>query len=248
MHTDGPAALAAANAITQVTGGDRRTLDAIFRHPLSHGLSWREVVALIKAIGSAEEHHNGEFMLNVGEERLPMRRPHNKDLTAPEVMELRHFLTRAGWSPDGLAANGDAPLEMPRLIIIIDHAGARVFRIDLADEGQHGISAHDPKHLLHHLERRAHDADRDETYPDDDDFFASVASALETGGEIVIIGHGKGQSNEADHLSAYLKAHHQDVYARIVRTLRADLPHLSLPELLEMGRRAFAQDAVLGSG
>jgi hypothetical protein len=252
-HLDGSAALAAANANAQVTGADRRTLDAIFRHPLSHGLSWRDVVLLMSAIGSAEERHNGEFMLSVGEERMPMRRPHNKDLTAPEVMALRHFLVRAGWSPDAAGtvkrdpAPGAAGPEAPRLIIIIDHAGARVFRIDLADNDRHGITPFDPKHLLHHIERKLHDADRDETYPEDTHFFDAVAAAASTGGEIVVIGHGKGQSNEADHLSAYLKVHHKEAYARIVGTLSADLPHLSVPELLELGRRAFAQDAVIGS-
>lgn len=238
---------------SQATGSDRRTLDAIFRHPVSHGLAWREVVSLINAIGNADERHNGEFMFSVGEERMPTRRPHNKDLTAPEVMEIRHFLIRAGWSPDSAAASkgetaqdGAAP-EATRLIIVIDHAGARIFRIDLADDDRHGITPYDPKHLLHHIERKLRDADRDETYPEDTRFFDDVAAAVSQGGEIVVIGHGKGQSNEADQLSAYLKAHHKEAYARIVTTLSADIPHLSLPELLELGRRAFAQEAVIGS-
>jgi hypothetical protein len=238
---------------SQATGSDRRTLDAIFRHPLSHGLAWREVVLLINAIGSADERHNGEFMLSVGEERLPMRRPHNKDLTGPEVMEMRHFLTRAGWSPDAAAApkgemaqDGAAP-EAPRLVIVIDHAGARIFRIDLADDDRHGITPHDPKHLLHHIEPKLRDADRDETYPEDTRFFDDIAAAVTPGGEIVIIGHGKGQSNEADHLSAYLKVHHKEAYGRIVTSLSADIPRLSLPELLELGRAGFAREAVIGS-
>jgi hypothetical protein len=252
-HLDGSATLAAANSNSQVTGADRRTLDAIFRHPLSHGLSWREVVLLISAIGNAEERHNGEFMLSVGEERMPMRRPRNKDLSASEVMELRHFLIRAGWSPDAagtvkrdMAPSQSAP-KAPRLIIIVDHTGARVFGIDLADDDRHGIKPFDPKRLLHHIERKARDADRDEIYPEDTHFFDAIATAASTGGEIVVIGHGKGQSNEAEHLSAYLKVHHKETYGRIAATLSADLPHLSLPELLEIGRRAFAQEAVVGS-
>jgi len=226
------------NRNSQATGADRRTLDAIFQHPLAHGLSWREVVLLINAIGSAEERHNGEFMLSVGAERMPMRRPHNKDLTAPEVMELRHFLVRAGWSPDAKpkSAEDSAP-QSPRFVIVIDHAGAKVCQID---------PSRDPKHLVHHFESREHDADRREIYPDDDRFFAQIAAAS-SGGEIVVIGHGKGQSNEADHLSAYLKAHHKDTFDRIVRTLGADLPHLSLPELVELGRGAFPQEAVIRS-
>jgi hypothetical protein len=250
---DGSAALAAANTNAQVTGADRRTLEAIFRHPLSHGLAWREVVLLINAVGAAEERHNGEFMLSVGEERMPMRRPHNKDLTAPEVMELRHFLVRAGWSSDAAGmvkrdlATGARVPEARRLIVIIDHAGARVFRIDLADDDRKGITPFDPKHMLHHIARKLQEADRDESRPEDTRFFDAIAAAVSTGGDIVVIGHGKGQSNEADHLSAHLQAHHKEAHARIVATLSADLSHLSVPELLELGRRAFAQEVIVGS-
>jgi hypothetical protein len=232
----------AANLNAGVTGVDRRTLEAIFRHPLSHNLSWREVVSLFTAIGGAEEKHNGEFVLRAGEEVLAMKRPHAKDLTGPEVMKLRHFLTRTGWSP-GVSATPPADVAAPEpgLIVVIDHAGAKVYSIDRSARDGHAVTLHDPKHLLHHLERRMHDEDRKETYPDDETFFEQVADAVSAGGEIVIIGHGKGQSNEADHLGAYLKAHHKPAYARIVHEMVADLPHLTTPQLLELGRHAFGR-------
>jgi NADPH-dependent 7-cyano-7-deazaguanine reductase QueF len=59
-------------------------------------------------------------------------------------------------------------------------------------------------------------------------------------GEIILIGHGKGQSNEADHLNKYLKSHHKDAHARIVQTIVADLSHLTMAELLKLGRDAVA--------
>lgn len=135
---------------------------------------------------------------------------------------------------DANAAAGDT-----NLIVVIDHAGAKVYRIDTPADGSHGVIAYDPKHLVHHLERKRHDEDRDETYPDDARFFEQVATALSPGGKIVVIGHGKGQSNEANHLSAYLSAHHKEAYNRIVREIVADLPHMTTPELLDLGRSAF---------
>jgi len=228
------------NLNAAVTGTDRRTLDAIFRHPLAHNLSWREVVTLVAAIGAAEEKKNGEFLFQAGDESLTMKKPHNKDLTGPDVIDLRHFLTRAGWSPDAPALSRAASAaDALSLIIVIDHAGAKVYRLDQSADDKHGITAHDPQHLLHHLERKMRDEDRDEIYPDDERYFESIAAVVSTGAEIVVIGHGKGQSNEADHLSAYLKSHHKDVYARIVREIVADLPHLTTPELLQLGRHAF---------
>lgn len=238
---DGHSAAPAPNLNGAATGLDRRTLDAIYRHPLAHNVSWREVVSLFNAIGEAEEQHNGEYLLRAGGHRLSMKRPHDKDLTGPDVMDLRHFLSRAGWSPDAASlAQGDSTSPAPSLIVVIDHAGANVYRIDGAGDRQ-GVIFYDSEHLLHHIERAAHDMDRDENYPEDGRFFELIASAVSTGGKIVVIGHGKGQSNEAGHLSGYLQAHHREISARTVHEMVADLAHLTKPELLQLGHRAFEQ-------
>jgi len=229
------------NLNAAMTGVDRRTLDAIYRHPLAHNLSWREVVTLFTAIGQAEEQHNGEYLFRAGGEHLSMQKPHDKDLTGSDVMELRHFLNRAGWSPDAQSMpQADVELRPSSLIVVIDHAGAKIYRIDGSADSQ-GVIFYNPEHLLHHIERAAHDNDRDENYPDDERFFEHVASTLSVGGKIVVIGHGKGQSNEADHLSAYLLAHHKDTHARIVREMVTDLPHLTTPELVQLGAHALEQ-------
>jgi hypothetical protein len=232
----------APNLNAAVTGLDRRTLDAIFGHPLAHNLSWREVVALFTTIGAAEETHNGEFVFRAGAEHLSLKKPHGKDLTGPDVMDVRRLLARAGWSPDASAPpKAEAAHTAMALIVVIDHAGAKIYRVDRSPEGSHDGGAPDPQHLVHHLERKAHDEDREETYPDDERFFEGIADAVSAGGDIVVIGHGKGQSNEADHLSAYLQTHHKQTYARIVREIVADLPHLTTPELINLGRHAFGR-------
>ena len=237
---EGPVAGAAMTLSAGVTGADRRTLDAIFRHPLSHNLSWRDIVGLFTAIGGAEEKHNGEFVLKAGVETVTLKKPHHKDLTGPDVVDLRRFLTRAGWSPDADPAVGaEGAAAEPSLIVVIDHAGAKVYTIDRSLPEGRPVTAHDPRHRLHHFERKAHDADRGEKAPEDERFFEQVAQAVSAAGEIVVIGHGKGQSNAADHLSAYLLAHHKPTHARIVREIVADLPSLTTPELLELGRHAF---------
>lgn len=210
---------------------DQRTLDRIFQHPLTHNLDWREVVALLKSIGAADERHNGEVDLSVGGEHLAMKKPHGKDVGADTVIDLRHLLERAGWSPDQAPARAaPSPATAPALIVAIDHDGARIHRLD------DPAPAH---HIRHHIERQQADEDRQETYPDDEKFFESVATSLADGGPIVLISHGKGQSNEADHLSAYLLAHHKETHARIVGQLLADLSHLTTPELLKLGREAL---------
>jgi hypothetical protein len=239
MTPDLTGPLPAANLSAGVAGANRRTLDAIFRHPLAHNLPWREVLALFHEIGEAEEKHSGEILFQAGGLALSMNKPHHKDVTAPDMIELRRFLTHAGWSPDAAPSEASPTAEVESLIVVIDHAGARVYRIDrsLAEDG--AVVPHDQRRLLHHIERKRHNADRDETYPEDERFFGRVAAAVAGAAPIVVIGHGKGQSNEADHLAAYLKVHHKDVYLRIVREIVADLPGLTTAELLTLGRHAF---------
>ncbi|MEP7209629.1 MAG: hypothetical protein ABI740_02225 [Alphaproteobacteria bacterium] len=216
-----------------VTGVDRRTLDTIFRHPLSHNLAWREVVSLITTIGGVEDQKNGDVAFRAGGAHLSMTRPHDKDLAPDEVMDLRHFLTRAGWSPEGHREPVAQPVS-PGIIIVIDHAGATLHAM-----GPVGSAQPVETHVARHIEREAPDRDRDEMFPEDLHFFETVARAVTAGGRIVVIGHGKGQSNEAEHVSAYLLAHHKDIHARIVREIVADLPHLTTRELLDLGRHAL---------
>ena len=228
------------NRHAQSTGAEQRTLAAIFRHPLAHNLAWREVASLFAAIGSIDERHSGEFVLTAGDQTHVMKKPHHKDLTGDDVMELRRFLARAGWSPEAKPSlDADAAAPDPAFVVVIDHAGARIYALDRSIDAGRGASAPEPTHVTRHGEARAQDADRDETYPEDTHFFDAVAEAVKGDGEIVVIGHGAGQSNEADHLTAYLDRHHKPVAARIARQLTADLPRLSPAELVDLGRRAI---------
>lgn len=120
------------------------------------------------------------------------------------------------------------------LVIVIDHAGARVFPI-----GRKPGASQELHHLLHHIDRSQHDADRAETYPADTRFFDAVAGAAAGSGRIVVIGHGKGQSHEAGHLMAYLGKHDGALCARVAAELTADLPHSTVPQLLALARHAL---------
>lgn len=238
-----PAASAQTNAYARSTRQDQRALDAIFQHPMSHSVVWREVVALLSSLGDIDEKRDGHFSLRTKGETLAMTKPHTKDMGADDLIALRHFLTRAGWAPDAAV---EAPVSIqepsPGVIVVIDHAGAKVFKLGTGDEGEPMTSTdHTPvRRLVHQIEREDHDRDRDETFPEDTRFFDQVAVALGRQGKIVLIGHGKGQSNEAHQLNNYLLAHQKDVHARIVATLVADLKHLVAGELLKLGRDALA--------
>lgn len=127
------------------------------------------------------------------------------------------------------------------IIVVIDHAGAKVFRTVNARAGAsaHEIAPEPPQQFAHQIDREAHDADREETYPQDVAFFEQIAIACTAANRIVLIGHGKGQSNEAHHLGGYLKVHHPDISARVLPALVADLSHITDGELIELGQCAL---------
>ena len=132
------------------------------------------------------------------------------------------------------------------IIVAIDHAEAKVFH---AHHARHGASADEiapdaPQHFHHELDHAAHDADQKENRPQDTAFFEQIAVACKAAGRIVLIGHGKGQSNEARHLDAYLKTHHPDVAARLLPGLVADLSHITDAQLIELGEHALHAAAV----
>ena len=134
-----------------------------------------------------------------------------------------------------------APDFVPDFVIAIDHAGARVFRMRAARaEGPaKDISADAPQEFRHQTDRDAHDANRDEKYPQDAAFFEQIAVACMGGGRIVLIGRGHGQSNEAHHLGVYLKSHHPDVCARVLPQVTADLSHITDAQLIALGHKTL---------
>ena len=236
MSHDAPAAL---DLATGLSGNHRWTLMRVFQHPLSHNLSWREVTRLFESIGTAEHQHNGDLVFRIGNEHLSIKSPQGKDLDATEVMDLRHLLLRAGWSPEGVHPTIQTTLGDLDLMIVIDHAGARLYQLGSEDGFAQSAAPHEAHHLLHHFKRKDQDQDRNETYPSDTAFFDAIAAAATGHGRIVVIGHGNGHSNEADHLISYLSDHRPAVHARIVRELVADLAKLTAPQLAELARQAL---------
>jgi hypothetical protein len=228
-----------------ISGSHRRTLEAIFRHPLAQYLEWREVLELIAQIGDVEERSGDGILFSVGAEHQFIHRPrHTKDLTARDAMALRHLLARAGWSVSGAPkAGADALSNRPSaLIAIIDHHEAQVWRVDLSlngDGSDPSITAYGPRHFLHRLVQKTHRLDHRKTSADDRLFLEGIAQAMATGGKIVVIGHGVGKSSMAIEATAYLKAHHKATYGRVVREIVADLPSLTTAQLLDLGRHAL---------
>src|ERR1700728_2706647 len=81
-------------------GAHLRTLEALFRHPTAHNLEWMDVIALFENIGAVHRSANEKFAFELAGEHYVIHKPHTKELTSSDVVDLRRFLQRAGWSPE----------------------------------------------------------------------------------------------------------------------------------------------------
>ena len=230
-----------AGARAPLSKADRHTLDTLFAHPIAHNLEWKDTLALFTRLGTVEQLHNNETKLHIGAEHETLRRPHGKDLTVDEIMALRHFLTRAGWSrkhPPEAAGTAD-------FLVAIEHHEARIYHMDLsaADPADHVIRPADPHHYLHHLTHKDQIRQRGERAAEDPDFYERIAQAVVSdvpGSRIVIIGHGKGHSDAAHHLLDWMRLHHTQTAQRVAAAIAADLSALTAPQLLALARKTLA--------
>ena len=240
----GNAAPSFARTLSTLTGPHRRTLEAIFRHPSAHNLEWSDVVGLIGAIGDMHEQSNDKFVFEVAGERHLMRKPHTKDLPSDAVIDLRHFLMKAGASPEYPSEAGTHPDPLaPDLLIVVDHHGTKIFHVDVTSDeaAEDVIKPYDPHHFLHHLVHKDQSRERGQRAPEEPAYYARIADAVALGGRIVVVGHGEGKSNAAHHLTEYLRSHHPETYKRVVAETICDLSAITAPQLLQIAREAFHQ-------
>ena len=224
-------------------GAHLRTLEAVFRHPTAHNLEWMDVIALIEKIGAVRQKGHDNFAFDVGGEHHLMHKPHTKDLTGSEVVDLRHFLQRVGWSPE-VRSRAAARADPATLMVVVDHHGAKIYRIVPAtgDVPKREIRPYDPHHFLHHLAHKDQSREQGQRAPEDVSFYERIGDALAAGGRILVVGHGTGKSNAARHLTEYLRSHHPETYRRVVREIEADLSAVTTPQLLALAEETLGEE------
>jgi hypothetical protein len=79
---------------TQLTGADRATYDAVFRHPVARNLAWRDVRSMLDAFPDiVKEEHDGTLKISRNGRTITLRRPDRQIMTdIRELMNLRSFL------------------------------------------------------------------------------------------------------------------------------------------------------------
>jgi hypothetical protein len=79
----------------------RRTLEAIFDDPVRSSIAWRDIEALLKAVGAEiTEGEGSRVRLALNSVRAVFHRPHpRKETDKGAVRSMRRFLTEAGVTP-----------------------------------------------------------------------------------------------------------------------------------------------------
>jgi hypothetical protein len=224
----------------------RRTLEALWAHPLSHGLRLGSIEALLLALG-ADLQRQGQ--------RLEIRFDHGPrgwihagggglrqgDLDAETVQRLRHLLGEAGISPQHPepvpdVARGDQGL---RLVLVLDHRQTRLLRLD-GDAVEQALLQ--PHGLWASGENLSHRHDRDiagQRAPVDHAYLEQIAQSLAAADVVLLLGHGHGESDLRTLLLRHLQHRHPDLLQRIVGIETVDASALTDHQLLALAREQF---------
>lgn len=83
--------------LPKVSGRHQDTLRHVLAHPLSHNVDWRGLVALLRELGSVEEHATGSISVEAQGQRLELVKPRGKDVSTDDLVEVRRFLEALGY-------------------------------------------------------------------------------------------------------------------------------------------------------
>lgn len=220
-----------------------RTLQALFAHPLQHGVRVSQVEALCRALG-AEVSEREDRRLHI---RLPngaetwirascgVRQP---DLDAEAVMRVRRFLEEAGVRPDHPEVDPASPRgdQSHRLVLHLNHHQTDAYRLE-GNDVEHAVLR--PHGVWGSGQSLTHRHDRDvagQRAPLDADYLARITAAMVDADAVLLLGHGTGASDMRQVLLHHLQTHRRDLLDRIVGIETLDDGGMSEAQLLAIAR------------
>lgn len=223
-----------------------KTLQALFAHPLQHGVRSSRVEALFRSLGAEVTPLDGR--------RLRIQMPGGSetwihtgcgvglpDLDGEAVMRVRHFLQEAGVTPshpeaEAVSPRGDQSL---RLVLHLTHTHTDVLTLD-GDAVEHAVLR--PHGVWGSGENLSHRHDRDiagQRAPLDADYLSRISAAMRTADAVLLMGHGTGESDMRQVLLNHLHTHHRDLLDHIVGVVTLEEAHPSEEALLALAREHF---------
>lgn len=223
-----------------------RTLEALFAHPLEHGLRSSRVEALLRSLGAE--------VTPIGGGRLRIRMPSGQetwihpgcglrspDLDPEAMMRVRHLLEACAISPDQPLAPSPSPRgdQGLRLVLHLDHTGTDAYRFAGEDVEHERLLPHGIWGSGEHLTHR-HDRDiAGQRAPLDAAYLAAITAAMTTADAVLLLGHGRGESDMRQLLLQHLHRHRPDLIDRVVGVVTVDSAALTEGQILAVAREHF---------
>ncbi len=231
---------------TDLSASFLKTYTALFHDPISPGLGWSDVHALLRELGEVQTKPNGSLNVTRNGHSLVLRLPLTTDVDSPEeIMALRKFIEDSESLLPAIGVGPDVDIHghlidhaSPRLLVI-DHQEARLFRTELKDGAPQCLLSHEPSEYFRHAKNSRGFSRAEET----NGFFEPVAKALQGTGDILIFGTGTGTSNEMEQFVKWVKDHHPKVSNRIIGEVVVDKQHLTDAQLLAKARACYQNHA-----
>ncbi len=225
---------------TQLSGPHQITYEAVFQHPVSRNLQWRDVRSMLAALADTTEDRDETVKFTRNGKTLLVHPPKRKDFSdVHELMKIRSFLEQSE-APEPKAAGG------LHLLVVIDHREARIFKTELHGSTPQRITPFDPHESRRHLHYVADDSNG-QRRPELKSFYEAVTRTLGGAEKILILGTATGSSSAMEHLVAELKEHHPDLARRVVGTIAVNEHHMTEPQMLAEARAFYAKAPVAPS-
>lgn len=223
----------------------KRTLHALFAHPLHHDLRMDDVEALLIHLGIRTEHRadhrinlqapsGGTIVLHAASGK------HHPFLDEDGVLHLRRFLKQEGITAEHPIADAPQPRgeQAKRLVVHLDHRGAHLWWLD-GDEVH--TSTLQPHGLWSSHQRLTHRHDRDvagQRAPADHKYLNQLSEAVLQADRVLLVGHGHGESDLRQLLKKHLRQHHHSAEKRLELAIVDDTA-CSDAELLAIAKEHF---------
>ena len=232
--------------ISPVQHHHQLTLEALFAHPLRHGIRRSHVEALLQVLGAEvieRSDHRWQIRWPDGQEiRIHAGAgPQHPSLDGEAVMRLRAFLKQAGITPDQPEASETSPRgdQSRRLVLLVSHRHTDAYRL-LGETVEHAVLQ--PHGIWGSDQNLTHRHDRDlagQRAPLDHDYLARITAAIAEADAVLLLGHGHGESDLRRVLLRHLETHRPDLIERIVAIETVDDSALGEKGLLALARAHF---------
>ncbi len=219
-----------------LSGPNRRTYQALFRHPAPTDLEWRDVRALLGSLAEVQAGRKGSFKATRRGVMATFRAPRDKEpLSADELLEVQSFIER---SNEGVSMPVVA--EGTQLLVAIDADGARIYRIEMRASVPRRLDPFHANGYRAHL-RSSHAHLGGKRQPLRLSFYKEVARSLHGAERILLLACGEGGAGAMAALRSELERGHAEVSRRVVgaRVIRAQ--RTTEEQLLAKTREFYAE-------